>query len=254
MARRTEHTHILILHRTKLSETDLIIECLAEDGRQIRAVAKGARKPGSRFSAACELFCIDDALIAEGRNLALISDAKVIQSFKHLMEDYDASLAGQAALELARACSYEDAPDSRIYPMSLRALEALNHLHPHPQEMMLLSAYILKVLSHVGYQPDVSACAICGEEAVSYIDVRAGGLVCSSCVSEEDTHILPHIDEVLIGWIKSCINSTFDVLEQADIDLGTANALLSFAHDWAVSQLEMRIRSLEFLRGVGAHI
>ena len=32
----------LVLRKTKLGETDLILTLLAEDGRQVRAVAKGA--------------------------------------------------------------------------------------------------------------------------------------------------------------------------------------------------------------------
>ncbi|WP_179184937.1 DNA repair protein RecO, partial [Collinsella vaginalis] len=52
---RTYRETCIVLDKTKLKETDLILTLLARDGRQIRAVAKGARKPGSRLAARCEL-------------------------------------------------------------------------------------------------------------------------------------------------------------------------------------------------------
>ena len=54
---RTYRTKVLVLDKTKFKETDLILTMLDERGRQVRAVAKGARKPGGRLAARCELFC-----------------------------------------------------------------------------------------------------------------------------------------------------------------------------------------------------
>ena len=48
---RTYRTRAIVLDKTKLGESDLILELLAENGSLVRAVAKGARKPGSRLAA-----------------------------------------------------------------------------------------------------------------------------------------------------------------------------------------------------------
>ena len=68
----------IVLGRTKLGEADLILTLLAQDGSQVRAVAKGARKPGGRLAARCELFCEGDYLVAHGRNLGIVSQAEHI--------------------------------------------------------------------------------------------------------------------------------------------------------------------------------
>ncbi|MEG2982380.1 MAG: recombination protein O N-terminal domain-containing protein [Raoultibacter sp.] len=41
MAQQTYTARVIVLQKTKLGETDLILTLLAEDGAQIRAVAKG---------------------------------------------------------------------------------------------------------------------------------------------------------------------------------------------------------------------
>ena len=63
----TYSLHAIVLRKTKLGESDLILTLLAEDGRQVRAVAKGARKPNSPFSSRLEIFAEVEALMASGR-------------------------------------------------------------------------------------------------------------------------------------------------------------------------------------------
>ena len=57
---RTYRTKVLVLDKTKLKETDLILTMLDERGRQVRAVAKGARKPGGRLAARLSLIHISE--------------------------------------------------------------------------------------------------------------------------------------------------------------------------------------------------
>ena len=68
MAGPTYSLHAIVLRKTKLGESDLILTLLAEDGRQVRAVAKGARKPNSAFSSRLEIFAEVEALMASGKN------------------------------------------------------------------------------------------------------------------------------------------------------------------------------------------
>ena len=51
---RTYRTKVVVLDKTKLKETDLILTMLDERGRQVRAVATAARTPGGRLAARCE--------------------------------------------------------------------------------------------------------------------------------------------------------------------------------------------------------
>ena len=50
----------IVLKQTKLKEKDAIITLFASDGSQVRAVAKGLRRPGSRYGAYLEPFSLID--------------------------------------------------------------------------------------------------------------------------------------------------------------------------------------------------
>lgn len=79
MARgRTRHTSAIVIDRTKLGESDLILTLLEADGSQGCAVAKGARKPGGQAGGPrVQLFCEDDLLLAVGRNLDVVAEAQL---------------------------------------------------------------------------------------------------------------------------------------------------------------------------------
>ena len=78
MAQPTYSLRALVLRRTKLGESDLILTLLSEDGSQKRAVAKGARRPKSSFAARTEPFCVIDALCATGRSLDILKEARLV--------------------------------------------------------------------------------------------------------------------------------------------------------------------------------
>ena len=108
---RTYRTKVLVLDKTKLKETDLILTMLDERGRQVRAVAKGARKPGGRLAARCELFCTVDMLLAHGRSLDVVSQAELMEAPLGAAPDYETTCAASAIAEVARVCSFEDGGD-----------------------------------------------------------------------------------------------------------------------------------------------
>ncbi len=247
---RTYRTRAIVLDKTKLGEMDLILTLLASDGRQLRAVGKGARKPGSRLAARCELGSEADLLIARGRSLDVIAEARLVRAPLGPAPSFELLTAASALLELARLCSFEDADDPFVFPITRRALEVLggDPVPPDPAHLdVLVAAYAFKLLAHLGYRPDFATCVACGDEALSYFSAAAGGLLCASCAAS--TPGAEEVDAVQIAWLRALIGLRFDELAAAPVDATTAALLLAFAHAWAATRLDARLRSLEFMLG-----
>ena len=230
---------------------DLIFTLLAENGRQLRAVGKGARKPGSRLAARCELGCKVDLLLAHGRPLDVVTEATLVEATLGAAPSYELLSAASALADVAKACCFEDAEDPFVYQITLRAEQVLGgscgvldgaHLD------LIVAAYVFKLLSHLGYRPDWSACVACGDPAVTYFSATAGGLLCASCA--RNVPGAEELDAVTVGWLQSLISLRFDELAAAPCDAPTAALLLAFAHIWAATHLDCRLRALEFLLGV----
>ncbi len=98
-----------------------IFTLLAENGRQLRAVGKGARKPGSRLAARCEFGCKVDLLLAHGRSLDVVAEATLVEATLGAAPSYELLSAASALADVAKACCFEDAEDPFVYQITLRA-------------------------------------------------------------------------------------------------------------------------------------
>ena len=246
--RRTYRTRAIVLDRTKLAEQDLILTLLAADGSQVRAVAKGARKPGGRLAARVELFCETDFLLAAGRSLDVVSEAQTVEPHVALRGDYERVAAASAVAEVARLTCYEDAPDGFLHPICSRALRACEEAADRAHLDLVVAAYAMKVLAHGGWRPELAGCCACGDPAVSYFSAAAGGVLCASCVREVAG--ARELSKPQAAWLRALLSLTFDELLAAQIDAETAIALLGTTHVWAATHLDARLRATEFYLGV----
>lgn len=245
---RTYRVRAVVLDKVKLKETDLILTLLSEDGRQVRAVAKGARKPGSRLAARCELFCTADLLLARGRNLDVVSQAELLSAPLGADATYERLCAASSIAELARYCSYEDSEDPFVYAICERALACAGDASVDEVHLdLVVAAFAFKVLAHLGYRPVLDSCVMCGDGAVSSFSAQAGGLMCASCASGVPG--AEQLDANQVSWLRSLLALRFDELAAAPADGPTATFLLALAHIWAATHLDARLRALEFMLG-----
>lgn len=247
MGSRTYRTTCIVLDKTKLKETDLILTLLTEQGSRVQAVAKGARKPGSRLAGRCELLNTADLLLARGRSLDIVSQAELLSAPVGVHPGYESLMAGSAIAEVAKHCCFEDVADPFIFDITSRALEVLGALGDQAHRDIVVAAYSFKVLAHIGYRPDYSSCVSCGDPALSYFSAQAGGLLCASCASSVSG--AEPVDDATIQWLRALISLRFDELAAHEASLSQSSLLLSLCHAWASTHLDARFRSLEFLLG-----
>lgn len=242
--RRTYRERAIVLDRTKLGETDLILTLLGSAGEQLRAVAKGARKPGGKLAGKVQLFCECDFLLARGRSLDVVSEASLEDAHASLRGDLDRVSAASAVCEVARLCSFEDAEDPFLAAITSRALSACEETADRAHLDVACAAFAFKVLAHGGWRPELDGCCACGDELVSRFSPTAGGVLCESCARtiEGAEPVTPS----QVAWLRALLASTFDELLAAPVDEECALWLLSCAHRWCATHLDARLRAMEF--------
>lgn len=75
-------TEGIILNRSNFGEADRILTIYTKSHGKIRAIAKGVRKITSRKAGSLELFNHSAIFLAKGKNLDIISEVQVINSFR----------------------------------------------------------------------------------------------------------------------------------------------------------------------------
>jgi DNA repair protein RecO (recombination protein O) len=265
-----QSTTILVLKKTKLAETDLIITGFSDEGHQVRAVVKGARRPGSKLGAHLELYSLTRVLLHKGRNLDVATEAFGLVSNESCRTDIIHSAAAAVIVELLDKVSADGDVEPRLFPLACEALRCVGAV-PDEGVALIAAAAILKIAAQLGVRPSLRRCVLCGgaiSEAPSGDDEGAkgaiaprraavafsadqGGVICENCRPEAALGSSATIDAQLVEWAATLITSRFVDLERyADAEheeLGTA--LLTFSRDWLRHHLVPRLKSLDFLLG-----
>ena len=122
MAGPTYSLHAIVLRKTKLGESDLILTLLAEDGRQVRSVAKGARKPNSSFSSRLEIFAEVEALMASGKSLDIVKEVRLVDAHQGIVFDAQHAAACAPVVDLASRLTQPDLVSPKMFALLSSAL------------------------------------------------------------------------------------------------------------------------------------
>lgn len=274
----TYRTTALVLRKTKLKETDLIVTLLKEDGSIARAVAHGARKPKSPFAARLEPCVVIDALIARGRSLDVVQEARFVTSMRAVRADFDASSAALPIVELASRTAEEGLENPRLFQCAVAALGAMERaleergvgesVSGRPATpgaiaacRLLCAACLLKELAFAGFRPSLAHCAVCGEPiafngATVAFDAREGGLLCDECDAALRAHVAPHAPACSSArranagaclLARDMLHRPFSDVSSLQADEAHVREVLRLAHDLVEEHVGSRLRSLSFM-------
>lgn len=107
-----ERTRAIVLRRTNYGEADRILRLITPLGQR-SVIAKGSRREKSKLAGGIELFAISDIVINSGKSdLGILTSARLVQFYRHILEDYDRLQFGYEAINLiAKASESIDEPD-----------------------------------------------------------------------------------------------------------------------------------------------
>ncbi len=97
----------IVLRTWKLGETDRILSLLTSGHGKVRAVAKGVRRPGSRFGGRLEAYSCVDLQLYEGRSLDGISQAELVAPHAAVRADFVRSACAAVMAEVVDSVAQE---------------------------------------------------------------------------------------------------------------------------------------------------
>lgn len=120
-----EHTQAIVLRRTNYGEADRIVRMLTPLGQR-NAMAKGVRREKSKLAGGIELFAVSDVVVTSGKgDLGILTSARLVKFYRHILEDYDRLQFGYEAINLVARAS-EDIDEPAWYEVLREVFEALD--------------------------------------------------------------------------------------------------------------------------------
>lgn len=176
----------IILRRIPLSETDKILTLYTREYGKLSGIAKGSRRTTSRLAGAAEPLMFLRALLAEGMNLDVLTQAEIRDSFPVIRSDFGLYLRATYACELMDRLTEERDPAPDAFDLLLSTLYVLQHA---ADPDAAIHAYEMQLMSLSGYEPRLDACIRCERDYLSEeadpagFSAGRGGILCSECRS-----------------------------------------------------------------------
>lgn len=168
-----------------LGEADRILVLFSRERGLHRAVAKGARKPGSKMAGKSEPLSLNRYLLAQGKSLDIVTQCETLESFPGLRRDLERLTYALYFAELSQVFGQELSEDAANYFEKLSlAIGFMADGEKAPALQCL--EFELLVLGMLGLSPELTFCVCCREPAadqsIAAFNYELGGVICQNCL------------------------------------------------------------------------
>ena len=239
----------LVLRKTKLGETDTILTLLAADGHQIRAVAKGLRKPGGRFGARLEPFAVVDLLLYTGRSLDVVTEAQTVTTHAVLREDFDRSAAAAVVVDVLDKIAVEGQPEPQLFALATTTLDVMEAV-PIDSLTALVIAFLVKAMAMHGYRPQLESCACCAQEVGESreFSVSGGGSLCPQCGALDATTV--RFSREGRAWLERLMQARMAEIPELQMPQAAVHDCFELVRSFVAFHIPARLKALDFYAGM----
>jgi DNA repair protein RecO (recombination protein O) len=238
----------IVLRTYKLGETDRILHLLTQGRGKIRAVAKGIRRPGSRFGGRLEAYSHVDLQLYEGRNLDVVNQVELIAPHAAVRADFTRSACAAVMAELADTVAQEGERDNALFLQLRAGLQALEAgaAAPGHDPTVFVDAFLLRAASIVGFHAFTDACAVCRRPGPhAFLSVKAGGTLCAECAPTGTRAVAPAVIEAVALLARPTDWTALPLLAEAQPEVRRTAA--SYARAFVEHHLDRRLRSYDLV-------
>ena len=166
----------LILNSFDYGNTSKIIHILTSNSERVSLIAKGARKPTSRFGGNIETVSLGDLVyyIKDNRDLGILKEAALQQFYSEVKKDlYRLNIAFSFLWTVSRIPD----PERGLFGLTKRSLTFLDRGFREE----VLAYFLLSLFQLSGVFPNLKNCVVCDSEEVDFFDIASGGSLCKRC-------------------------------------------------------------------------
>lgn len=241
----------IVLKERSVGEQDKFIDILTGESGVIEVSVKGARKINGKSGSSTQLLAYSRFCINQRGSRLYLNSAEPIHIFYGLRSSLSrVSLASYFA-EVLRFCIKPETQSGDIMRLLLNCLHYLET--GERPEALLKAVFELRLMSEIGFMPDIVACGRCGayEPEELFFFMSAGGFCCAECFDKDfgDTDYMK-IKLPVLSAVRHIVLTDFDRLFNFRVSEGTQQQLSALAEVYALTHLERGFQTLDFYNGI----
>lgn len=243
-------TEGIVLRRHPFGETSQIARVFTRDQGLVAILAKGSRRPKSRFGGGLDLLQRGTMVLGHraSRALDLLHEWKVAEWFPDLREEYTKIVIALHATEVLLRGLPERQAEPELWSIFLGFLRALEQAPPDAAPLVGLAG-LARTLRAMGFAPALHACVACGDtrdlSGRLSLSPGRGGLLCRRC-GPTDPRRLP-VRPGVASVLRQALRLGPDGLARVRIPPSLRGEALQTLEAFAGYHLDRPLRSLESL-------
>ena len=236
----------LIIKETNIGENDKLLVILTKDHGIIRAFADGVRRMKNKNAAATSLLCYADFVLYQNKDTYKVSSSTPIELFFDLRYNLEELSLAQYFCEMAMRLTPEEFEPTEILRLLLNSLYFLTN---KSKPLNIVKAVTeLKLISLAGFMPNLTGCAMCGEDNAFRFSYSEGCLFCLNCEAEaNDTTVL---SPTVLAAMRHIVYSNFSKIYSFEIPDKDAEILSMITERYVSVQSEYKFKTLDFYKSV----
>jgi len=243
-------TDAILLKKTELRETSLLVDFYTRESGKIKGVIKGVRNPQPQFGSVYEAVTLDRIVFYEKTNRAinLVSQCDLLDFFYPLRQGLDRLSFAIYFTELIDAtCQYGQA-NADIYEL---LLGSLRFLCGNGSARRIARIFEIKLMKYLGMMPVMKRCVNCDVDVIERpkFSVKNGGVLCPDCYSS-DSGCRPILTGT-VNFIESVAALPLDKVTRVKVAKQVGRDVEHLMRGFLEYHLQKRFRTVIFMENAG---
>jgi DNA repair protein RecO (recombination protein O) len=219
-------TQSIVLKGMRYKETSRIVSLYTKRFGKVKVIAKGIRRPKSRFGSSLEPFTVSNIVFykREQKELYNISEADIVKEHAALRKDLERISTAYVIIDFLEVANPEESPNIRLYALADSMLDTVEDF-PRASLDLVLWTFLIRAAGMLGYAPVLDRCIKCGKKQEKMgFNPSVGGIVCLQCslgegnlwkMSHDSLDLMDKLSKGYLssGWQKPPARQTDEISE-----------------------------------------
>lgn len=240
----------IVLKERSVGEQDKFIDILTKESGVLEVSVKGARKINGKSGSSTQLFAYSRFCMNKRGERFYLNSAEPIHIFYDLRSSLTRLSLASYFAEVLRFCTVPEARNNDILRLFLNTLHFLEK--GLREEKLLKVVFELRLMSEIGYMPDIVACRGCGlyEPEELFFCIDDGGFYCAECFGGSEDNNYLKMKLPVLNAVRHIVLADFDRLFNFRASEKTMQTLAAAAESYLISHLERSFRTLDFYKSL----
>lgn len=238
-------TDALVLREVKYKEADRILTIFTSDRGKMTVKASNALRKNSKIGAGTQMLTYSDMVLYNNKGRYLVREANIKEGFDGLKLNFSNYALGCYLSECVESMCQDNVPDREILQMLLNSLFALSNNMYDPK--VVRAAFEMRLISIMGYKPDLSSCVVCGREnpVEPVLGTQSGHICCRGCRNASVGNT-KYLDDSSLSALRHIVNSKPKSFIPKGVDGESLEKLEKAAEEFFQHHTDRNFATLEY--------